>query len=75
MVTAYPVTSLKLHQVAAEQLAALVRACWTIEAFRRICDFTHHEDHSQIRAGFGLAIRAVLHLLAVLDFTKGYKNP
>jgi hypothetical protein len=64
-VTVYAITSLNAHQATPAQLAAWIRGHRQIEALHHIRDVTYREDHSQVRAGNGPQVMAMLRNLAI----------
>jgi len=64
-ITVYAITSLAAHQATPAQLAAWIRGHWQIEALHHIRDVTYREDHSQVRAGNGPQVMAMLRNLAI----------
>ena len=63
--TAYCITSLSADMATPEQLLALDRGHWRIEANHHILDMTFDEDRSRIRTGHGPANATLLRRFAI----------
>lgn len=61
----YVITSLYPEQAGPEDLLAIVRGHWTVEALHHVRDVTYGEDHSQVRTGTGPRAMATLRTLAI----------